>query len=90
VRLNPWRRPAPPPSDAAKTDAELSQMEEILRRSIQAFFRKVRFIDTVTKIELENGEVKELLHEEDKLALANEGIEAVIQDFVEYMRTRSI
>ena len=54
-------------------------MENQLRRSLQTFVRKVMFIDK------ETGRVFE---DEDKRALANDGIDALVNEFTDYMRTK--
>ncbi|HEX3151930.1 MAG TPA: hypothetical protein VHR66_27910 [Gemmataceae bacterium] len=51
------------------------------------FFRTVRFIDTVFRNKLTNGDTKELQYGEDKVALAIDGIETVIKDFTDIKRT---
>ena len=54
-------------------------MENQLRRSLQTFVRKVMFIDK------ETGRIFE---DEDKRALANDGIDALVSEFSEYMRSK--
>jgi hypothetical protein len=61
------------------TERELAEMEERLRFSLKTLLRKILFIDK---------ETAPFLSDEDKVALANEGIDEVLTEFTEYMRTR--
>lgn len=79
MRWRFFRRPPEPPKDPRLTEVELAEVERVLRHSIRTLLRKIWFLD---------NESKPFLQPEDKVALANEGIEALLEEFTTYMRTK--
>jgi len=67
-----------PKQDDRKTEQELTKIEGFLRHQMQVFVRKVWFVENEGKV----------FQKEDKVALANDGIDSLVDDFKVYMRTR--
>jgi len=85
VSLWHWKRRR---DDGRKTEAELTKLENFLREEMKAFVRKLRFIEEQAVVKFDDNTEEAVLNHEDKMALANDGIDAVVKQFSEYMRTR--
>lgn len=67
------------------TEKELEQMKERLRFQLTNWVEKVVFVDAAFD---EHPAIQAVVFSEDKRSLAIAGIDPIIEDFLDFMRTR--
>jgi len=73
--------------DERMTELQVKELEALLREGIELLVRKARSIDKEAVVRFEDEQM-EVLREEDKIVLMNQGIDAVLEEFSAYMRSK--